>query len=81
MDDVAHLAGALAGGRLSVPDGLAEWRYHGRLVALGWAKPRNDGVACVGRLFAAMSLGYGDRWMVGVKISGSDIFALPRFDG
>jgi hypothetical protein len=33
MDDVAHLAGALAGVRRTAREGLAEWRYHGRLVA------------------------------------------------
>jgi hypothetical protein len=33
MDDVARLAEALAGLRRTTPDGLAEWRYHGRLVA------------------------------------------------
>jgi hypothetical protein len=33
MDDVARLAEALAGVRRTMPDGLAEWRYHGRLVA------------------------------------------------
>jgi hypothetical protein len=33
IDDVAHLAEALAGVRCTTPDGLAEWRYHGRLVA------------------------------------------------
>jgi hypothetical protein len=33
MGDVARLAGALAGVRLTAPKGLAEWRYHGRLVA------------------------------------------------
>jgi hypothetical protein len=33
MDDVARLAGALAGVRRTARDGLAEWRYHGRLVA------------------------------------------------
>jgi hypothetical protein len=33
IDDVARLAEALAGVRRSAPDGLAEWRYHGRLVA------------------------------------------------
>jgi len=33
MDDVARLAEALAGVRLTAPGGLAEWRYHGRLVA------------------------------------------------
>jgi hypothetical protein len=33
MDDVARLAGALAGVRHTAPRGLAEWRYHGRLVA------------------------------------------------
>jgi hypothetical protein len=31
--DVARLAGALAGVRRTAPEGLAEWRYHGRLVA------------------------------------------------
>jgi hypothetical protein len=33
MDEVVRLGGALAGVRLSRPKGLAEWRYHGRLVA------------------------------------------------
>ncbi len=33
IDDVANLAGALAGVRRTAPRGLAEWRYHGRLVA------------------------------------------------
>ena len=33
IDDVADLAGALAGVRRTARDGLAEWRYHGRLVA------------------------------------------------
>jgi hypothetical protein len=33
MGDVARLAKALAGVRLTAPAGLAEWRYHGRLVA------------------------------------------------
>ena len=33
MGDVARVAGALAGVRLSGPEGRAEWRYHGRLVA------------------------------------------------
>jgi hypothetical protein len=33
MTDVARLASELAGVRLSAPKGLAEWRYHGRLVA------------------------------------------------
>jgi hypothetical protein len=33
IDDVARLAGDLAGIRRGVRDGLAEWRYHGRLVA------------------------------------------------
>jgi hypothetical protein len=32
IDDVARVAGALAGVRYTAPDGLAEWRYHGRLV-------------------------------------------------
>jgi hypothetical protein len=32
IDDVARVAGALAGVRHTAPDGLAEWRYHGRLV-------------------------------------------------
>lgn len=30
---MARLAEALAGVRLTAPGGLAEWRYHGRLVA------------------------------------------------
>ena len=30
---MARLAGALAGVRCTAPQGLAEWRYHGRLVA------------------------------------------------
>lgn len=33
IDEVAHLAEALAGVRRAAPRGLAEWRYHGRLVA------------------------------------------------
>ena len=33
IDDVAQLARALAGVRHTAPAGLAEWRYHGRLVA------------------------------------------------
>ncbi len=33
LDDVARLAEALTGVRRTVADGLAEWRYHGRLVA------------------------------------------------
>ena len=33
MGEVARVAGALAGVRLSGPEGRAEWRYHGRLVA------------------------------------------------
>lgn len=33
IDDVARLAEALAGVRRTTADGLAQWRYHGRLVA------------------------------------------------
>ncbi len=33
MGDVARLAEGLAGVRRTAPEGLAEWRYHGRLVA------------------------------------------------
>jgi len=33
IDDVARVASALEGVRCTVPDGLAHWRYHGRLVA------------------------------------------------
>ena len=33
IGDLARLAGALAGVRRSAPEGLAQWRYHGRLVA------------------------------------------------
>jgi hypothetical protein len=33
IDDVARLADDLAGIRCAARDGLAEWRYHGRLVA------------------------------------------------
>ncbi len=33
IDDVARLAAELAGVRRIAPKGLAEWRYHGRLVA------------------------------------------------
>jgi hypothetical protein len=33
MGDVARLAQALSGVRCTTPEGLAEWRYHGRLVA------------------------------------------------
>lgn len=33
IDDIARLAESLAGVRRTTPEGLAEWRYHGRLVA------------------------------------------------
>jgi hypothetical protein len=33
IDDVARLAEALAGVRRTTANGLAQWRYHGRLVA------------------------------------------------
>jgi hypothetical protein len=33
MDGVARLAGGMAGVRCTTRQGLAEWRYHGRLVA------------------------------------------------
>jgi hypothetical protein len=33
MGDLARLAEALAGVRRTAREGLAEWRYHGRLVA------------------------------------------------
>lgn len=33
IDDIARRAEALAGVRCTAPRGLAEWRYHGRLVA------------------------------------------------
>jgi hypothetical protein len=33
INDVDGLAGALAGVRRSTVDGMAQWRYHGRLVA------------------------------------------------
>jgi hypothetical protein len=33
IDDVSRLAEALPGVRSTAPEGLAEWRYHGRLVA------------------------------------------------
>ena len=33
IDDVARLADALTGVRRTAVDGLAQWRYHGRLVA------------------------------------------------
>jgi hypothetical protein len=33
IDDVAGLAESLAGVRRTAPDGLAQWRYRGRLVA------------------------------------------------
>ncbi len=33
MADVARLAGGLAGVRRTAPGGLAQWRYHGRVVA------------------------------------------------
>jgi hypothetical protein len=32
ISEVERLAGALAGVRRTVTDGLAQWRYHGRLV-------------------------------------------------
>jgi hypothetical protein len=33
IDDVARLAGTLPGVHFRASEGLAEWRYHGRLVA------------------------------------------------
>ena len=33
IDEVDRLATAMAGVRRTAPHGLAEWRYHGRLVA------------------------------------------------
>ena len=33
IDDIVRLAGTLPGVRFRASDGLAEWRYHGRLVA------------------------------------------------
>ena len=33
IDDVSQLAEALAGVRRTAPEGLAVWRYHGRLIA------------------------------------------------
>ena len=33
ISEIDQLAGALAGVRRSTADGLAQWRYHGRLVA------------------------------------------------
>ncbi len=33
IDQVGRLAGGLAGVRRTAREGLAEWRYHGRLVA------------------------------------------------
>jgi hypothetical protein len=33
IDHVAQLAGALTGVRCKTAEGLADWRYHGRLVA------------------------------------------------
>jgi hypothetical protein len=33
IDDVARVAEDLAGVRRTARDGLAEWRYHGRLIA------------------------------------------------
>ena len=33
IDDVARLAEALTGVRRTAPEGLAVWRYHGRLIA------------------------------------------------
>ena len=33
IGDIARVAEALAGVRRTAPEGLAEWRYHGRLVA------------------------------------------------
>jgi hypothetical protein len=33
VGDVARIAEALVGVRVSAPKGLSEWRYHGRLVA------------------------------------------------
>ena len=33
IDQVSRLAGSLSGVRCTAREGLAEWRYHGRLVA------------------------------------------------
>lgn len=33
IDDVSRLTEALAGVRRTTADGLAQWRYHGRLIA------------------------------------------------
>jgi hypothetical protein len=33
IDEVGRLAAAMTGVRRTAPHGLAEWRYHGRLVA------------------------------------------------
>ena len=33
IDDIAQLAGALAGVRRTAAEGPAQWRYHGRLIA------------------------------------------------
>jgi hypothetical protein len=33
IDEIADAAGTLAGVRRTASDGLAQWRYHGRLVA------------------------------------------------
>jgi len=33
ISEIDRLAGALAGVRRSTADGLAQWRYHGRLIA------------------------------------------------
>jgi hypothetical protein len=33
IDDLARLAEGMAGVRCTAPEGLAEWRYQGRLVA------------------------------------------------
>jgi len=33
IDEMARAAGALQGVRCTAPGGLAQWRYHGRLIA------------------------------------------------
>ena len=65
IDDVAHLAEGLDGVRRSNRRGLAEWRYHGRLVA----RQLDDG-----RLAIRAEFSYRD----GLLRQNPETFDVPR---
>jgi hypothetical protein len=43
ISEVGEIAQALAGVHRSTADGLAQWRYHGRLVEAAWQLQRKTG--------------------------------------